>query len=71
MGVENAFGTRFQFSGIPRDERHARSRAARVAVLMSRADPSEWAGGRVVVHDAVTRKLVAVVRVPSRIVAKA
>lgn len=63
ISATGASGRRFQFNGIPRDENHARTRAARAASLLSRSNSPEWAGGRVVVHDATSRKLVAVVRV--------
>lgn len=60
-------GRRYQLNRSPRDEQHARTLASRAAVLLSLfCSPAEFAGGKVVVHDAVTTRLVAAFRVPIR-----
>ena len=67
IGAEDTRGRRFQFAAVPRDEQHARTRAARAAVLVAMlCKPAEWIGGRVVVTEAVARSLVAVSRINVR-----
>lgn len=71
IGAENSFGTRYQLNRIPCDEQDARQRALRAASLLSIAgDPLAWSGGRVVVTDAMTRSLIAVVRIRVRLARK-
>ena len=71
IGAETATGLRCILNAIPPTLAHARRRADRTAHLLgAHADPWTWAGGRVVVVDAATRKLLAVSRVRSTLARK-
>ena len=71
IGAETATGMRCILNRVPADLANARRRAERAAHLLGvHADPWLWAGGRVVVVDAESRKLLAVVRVRTKLARK-
>ena len=65
--AEDTAGRIFELRSAPRDEAHAAGMANRIAGLLGAiGDPEQWRGCKVAVVEAVSRRLVAVVRIGGR-----